>query len=228
MSNYTKTTNFLAKDSLPDSDTAKIIRGSEFDTEFNNLVTAVASKANTLSPALSGIPTTPTAAAGTNTLQIASTAFALANGIPVGGIIMWSGTIATIPTGWALCNGGSGTPDLRNRFIIGAHSDTSSIAKTTVTGAATQSGGSKDAVVVSHTHTASAVAIGDHVHMQSGQTIGPGAGGFAFNSGGGANNTLNTAGAGGHTHTINVVTTGVSGTNQNLPPYYALAYIMKT
>jgi hypothetical protein len=75
MSNYTKTTNFLAKDSLPDTDTAKIIRGSEFDTEFNNLVVAVASKANIISPALTGIPTTPTAAAGTNTLQIASTAF---------------------------------------------------------------------------------------------------------------------------------------------------------
>ena len=75
MSNYTKTTNFLAKDSLPSSDTAKIIRGSEFDTEFNNLVTAIASKANKLNAALTGTPTAPTATAGTNTTQVATTAF---------------------------------------------------------------------------------------------------------------------------------------------------------
>ena len=86
MSNYTKTTNFLAKDSLPDTDTAKIIRGSEFDTEFNNLVVAVASKANIISPALTGIPTTPTAAAGTNTLQVASTAFVQTAALAAGGI----------------------------------------------------------------------------------------------------------------------------------------------
>ena len=72
--------------------------------------------------------------------------------IPVGGIIMWSGTIAAIPTNWALCNGSSGTPDLRNTFVIGAHSDDGGSAKTTVTGSATPSGGSKDAVVVDHTH----------------------------------------------------------------------------
>lgn len=75
MTNYTKTTNFLAKDSLPSSDTAKIIRGSEFDTEFNNLVVAVASKANLASPALTGVPTAPTAGTSTNTTQVATTAF---------------------------------------------------------------------------------------------------------------------------------------------------------
>ena len=146
MSNYTKTTNFLAKDSLPDTDTAKIIRGSEFDTEFNNLVTAVASKANTISPTLTGVPTTPTAAAGTSTLQIASTAFvqtAATAAFPSGGIIMWSGSIASIPLGWLLCNGTGSTPDLRNRFILGA-GDTYAVAAT---------GGSADAVAVSHTHT---------------------------------------------------------------------------
>ena len=75
MTNYVKTTNFLTKDSLPDSDAGKIIRGSEFDTEFNNLVIAVASKANLVSPEFSGVPRAPTAAAGTKTTQLATTAF---------------------------------------------------------------------------------------------------------------------------------------------------------
>jgi len=80
-----------------------------------------------------------------------------------GMIMMWSGSIATIPSGWLLCNGSSGTPDLRNRFIIGAYSDDAGVAKTTVTGSATQTGGSADAVVVSHTHTATVTDPG-HFH----------------------------------------------------------------
>ena len=75
MTNYVKTTNFLRKDSLPDDSLEKIIRGSEFDTEFNNLVIAVASKANLVSPIFSGVPTAPTASAGSSTTQIATTAF---------------------------------------------------------------------------------------------------------------------------------------------------------
>ncbi len=57
MSNYTKTTNFTAKDSLPTGNTNKIIRGSEFDTEFNNIATAVTTKADLASPALTGTAT---------------------------------------------------------------------------------------------------------------------------------------------------------------------------
>jgi hypothetical protein len=64
-----------------------------------------------------------------------------------GMILLWSGTIATIPTGWALCNGSNGTPDLRNRFVVCANADSGGLAKTTVTGSATQTGGS-----VSHEH----------------------------------------------------------------------------
>jgi hypothetical protein len=57
VSNYTKTTNFTAKDSLPSGNTNKIIRGSEFDTEFNNIATAVQTKADLASPALTGTAT---------------------------------------------------------------------------------------------------------------------------------------------------------------------------
>jgi len=60
MSNYTKTTNFTAKDTLPTGNAAKIIKGADFDTEFNALVTAVASKANSASPTFTGTVTIPT------------------------------------------------------------------------------------------------------------------------------------------------------------------------
>ncbi len=60
MSNYTKTTNFTAKDTLPTGNPAKIIKGTDFDTEFDALVVAVASKANSASPTFTGTVTIPT------------------------------------------------------------------------------------------------------------------------------------------------------------------------
>jgi hypothetical protein len=143
---------------------------------------------------------------------------------PSGGIIMWSGTIATIPSGWLLCNGSSGTPDLRNRFIIGAFSDDSGTAKTTVTGSATQTGGTKDAIVVSHTHTATVTDPG-HLHTYLFPTsVGLAGGGNTLpaSTGGSQNTSTATTGI-----TVANSTTGSSGTDQNLPPYYALAFIMK-
>jgi hypothetical protein len=149
-------------------------------------------------------------------------------GIPSGVITMWSGTIATIPSGWLLCNGSSGTPDLRNRFVIGAFSDDSGTAKTTVTGTSTQTGGTKDAIVVSHTHTATVTDAG-HNHTvvagnQSGQN-GSVSGGGSLPAVGSATLTSSTATTG---ITVANSTTGSSGTDQNLPPYYALAFIMKS
>ncbi len=72
------------------------------------------------------------------------------NTVPAGVIVMWSGTIATIPTGWVLCDGDNGTPDLRDRFIVGATSDDGGVAKTNVTGSLTQSG---NGTIPAHTHT---------------------------------------------------------------------------
>lgn len=60
MSNYTKTTNFTAKDSLASGDPNKIVRGSEIDTEFTNIATAVSSKADTASPTFTGTVTIAT------------------------------------------------------------------------------------------------------------------------------------------------------------------------
>lgn len=75
MSSYVKATNFATKDTLPSGDANKIVKGTELDNEFNAIAGAISSKADLASPALTGAPTTPTAAAGTNTTQIASTAF---------------------------------------------------------------------------------------------------------------------------------------------------------
>lgn len=150
------------------------------------------------------------------------------SGFPSGGIIMWSGTIATIPSGWLLCNGSSGTPDLRNRFVIGAFQDTTGVAYTTVTGADTQTGGSKDAIVVSHTHTATST-VTDPGHQHSYSTgLNPigGAGGSDLR------NNWQTIQTGSASTGITVATTnsstGSSGTNANLVPYFALAFIMKS
>jgi microcystin-dependent protein len=137
-------------------------------------------------------------------------------------IIMWSGTIATIPSGWALCDGSSGTPDLRNRFIIGANADDAGVAKTNVTGSATQTGGSKDAIVVSHTHTATVTDPG-HTHTYRGVQA-PSGGGTPPRESVATTRTTSVAFTG---ITVSISTEGSSGTNQNLPPYFALAYIMK-
>lgn len=79
--------------------------------------------------------------------------------VPVGGIILWSGTIATVPTGWALCDGTANSPgpDLRDKFIVGAKQDDSGTPKTNVTGSLTSSGGAS-----THDHTATSAAVSAH------------------------------------------------------------------
>jgi len=183
---------------------------------LSNSVTGTGSMVLSASPALTGTPTAPTAATGTNTTQIATTAFVLANGVPSGAIMMWSGSIASIPSGWLLCNGSSGTPDLRDRFIVGAGS-TYAVAAT---------GGSANATLVSHTHTAS-VADPGHFHSWEvgfNESV-PGTLGL-----GGANSASKFNDTTTKTTGISVTnsTEGSSATNANLPPYYALAYIMKS
>jgi hypothetical protein len=136
--------------------------------------------------------------------------------IPAGVIVMWSGSIVSIPSGWYLCDGNNSTPDLRNRFIVGAGS-TYSVAAT---------GGSADAIVVSHTHSASVTDPG-HTHNINGYAFG--ASGPATIPSGTNEYVVNRIVADSNTTGISVAnsTTGSSGTNANLPPYYALAYIMK-
>ena len=157
------------------------------------------------------------------------------NAFVAGMIMMWSGTIATIPSGWLLCNGSNSTPDLRNRFIIGAFSDDSGTAKTTITGTSTQTGGSKDAIVVSHTHTATST-VTDPQHNHTPQTLGSAQAG-SDNGGApvdastgystGRTSAVTSSSSTGITVATSISTEGSSGTNANLVPYFALAFIMK-
>lgn len=142
--------------------------------------------------------------------------------VPRGAIIMWSGTIATIPIGWALCDGTNGTPDLQNRFILGVPIG----QDPGITG-----GTSLHAhTIVSHTH-----GMGNHTHAYSGATGAQiqGPAGFCDDSGGTYLSGTN------HTHSCNGTSNGPStnttdGSEQlttsnisNLPPYYTLAFIIK-
>ena len=142
-----------------------------------------------------------------------------------GMIIMWSGTIATIPTGWLLCNGSNSTPDLRDKFIVGATADSGGAAKTNITGTPSQTGGSKDASLPSHTHTAT---VTDPTHTHTLNTVSQQVG----VSGGGNNvgvlGTTITTNAASTGISVSNSTEGVSATNANLVPYYALAFIMKS
>ena len=173
------------------------------------------------------------------------------SGIPTGLIAMWSGATNAIPSGWALCDGNNSTPDLRNKFIVGANTSTGDTSYPGVSPGAT--GGSADAVLVSHTHN-----LQNHVHGINLTTNNPGdhdhnvdvlaefasthgtwqtGGGYRQVHTGGTHRKPITSDAGGHTHTLSgntgtpstntTDTLGESATNKNLPPYYALAYIIQ-
>jgi hypothetical protein len=141
--------------------------------------------------------------------------------IPAGGIFLWSGSIGSIPAGYVLCNGSNGTPDLRDRFVVGAGS----------TYAVDGTGGSANAIVVSHTHTAtSAVTDPGHKHnlLYNGISASGGNERDPQNNGGSTLTDAIATATTGITVATTVDTAGTSGTNGNLPPYYALCYIMKT
>jgi microcystin-dependent protein len=147
---------------------------------------------------------------------IASAGYAIRAGdvdiLPRGVIVMWSGKIADIPSGWALCDGTNGTPDLRDKFIVGARRDDNAIAKTTVSGSFTQNGG--EAI-----HVLTIAEIPAHTHSV----------GFndTANSSDGGRNTVSRSNYGTPGGAFVSDSTGAGGAHNNLPPYYALAYIMK-
>ena len=128
----------------------------------------------------------------------------VAAAVPTGTVVLWYGTVATIPVNWELCDGTTygayTTPDLRDVFVVGAKQDDGGVAKTNLTGALTQSGGSKD-----HTHSMSFSTSG-YSGTQDQRANGV--------------QVANVS----HSHTV-------SGTTANLStiavPYYSLCYIMK-
>lgn len=160
--------------------------------------------------------------------------------MPVGGIIIWSGSAAAIPTGWLLCNGTSGTPDLRDRFVVGAGTtyavgDTGGQASITSVPAHTHAVGTLAAAANgAHTHT---VTDPGHVHnILYYQSTGGGsaaANAQAINSATGSTASSTTGitiqSSGSHTHTLSGDTASTGSASVDVrPPYYALCYIMKS
>jgi hypothetical protein len=210
MSNYTKATNFTLKDGLVTGDVNKIIKGSEIDAEYVAISAAISSKADLNGPTFTGTPNAPTATAGTSSTQIASTAFvqaALIGAYPIGSIYM-NATVATNPA--TLLGFGTWTAFGAGKVPVGLN------AGDTAFDTVEETGGSKDAVLVSHTHTA-AVADPGHNHTVTTSNTSTIASGNAIP----LNYLYTTRTTSTNTTGITVTnsTEGVSATNANLQPY---------
>ena len=219
MTNYTKATNFATKDALSSGNPLKIVKGTEIDTEFNNIATAVATKADLASPTFTGTPTLPTGTIATtqsfanSTTAIATTAFvqaALAALYPVGSIYT-NASVSTNPA--TLLGFGTWTAFGAGRVMVGFDSGNA------LFDTAEETGGSADAVLSSHTHTFTGSALPTHAH-----TINYGTGLFG---GGGSQGVelmprpsqVSTSSVSGGTPSGTNSTEGVSAINANYQPY---------
>jgi len=228
MTDYTKSTNFATKDNLSSGNPLKIVKGTEIDTEFNNIATAVATKADLASPTFTGSPVLPTGTTATtqsssdDSTKLATTAFVqdVADVIksalfPVGAI--YTATVSTNPA--TLLGFGSWSAFGAGRVLIGNGGGFSAGA----------TGGSADAIVVSHTHTAtSTVTDPSHSHTLSGGYIknlsgAEGANGVARQTG-----SATDAATTGISVSTSIASSGSSGTNANLQPYVVVYMWQRT
>ena len=280
MANYNKSVNFAVKDTLQSGDPNKIVSGAEIDTEFNNIASSSTTKIDKVSAAQVNNIASFNATGGIQDSGNPSTAL-----IPSGGIILWSGLLTSIPAGWSLCDGSNNTPDLRDRFVVGAgstygrnekggaasvalsenelpsHNHTTNSAGNHNHGGSTGADGSHNHTMNNagaHTHPGTTSTDGEHRHGLPCDNDGGKGGGAQFASdgegrvrtnlsdfAGNHSHTLNILNSGLHTHTINSVgnhthnissdgnhthtinNTGGNAAHENRPPYFALAYIMK-
>jgi hypothetical protein len=213
MTDYTKATNFASKDSLASGNALKIVKGTEIDTEFNSISTAIATKADLNSASFTGTPSLPTGTTGItqsssdSSTKLATTAFVqavLQTLYPIGSVYT-NATSSTNPA--TLIGFGTWTAFGAGKVMIGL--DSGDVTFSTVG----NTGGSKDAIVVTHTHSATVTDPG-HFHSVNSLTSGSGVGG-------GANFTNTSTSSGTSTTGISVTnaSAGSSGTNANLPPY---------
>ena len=234
MSNYTQSTNFATKDALSSGDPLKIVKGTEINTEFVNISTAIATKADLASPTFTGTPTLPTGtiavtqSSSDDSTKLATTAFVqdVADAIkaalfPVGSIYTNS-SVATNPG--TLLGFGTWSAFGAGRVMVGFDSGNA------LFDTAEETGGSADAITVSHTHTAtSTVTDPGHIHNIDYGTSGSSA--TPMVNGESDNNVLV-----GTKPTLSAVTsitvattnssTGSSGTNANYQPYITV-YLWK-
>ena len=225
MSNYTKSTNFATKDNLSSGDPLKIVKGTEIDTEFNNIATAIATKADLASPTFTGTPSLPSGTTGVtqsssdDSTKLATTAFVqdVADAVksalfPVGAI--YTAIVSTNPG--TLLGFGTWTAFGAGRVMVGYDSSNA------LFDTAEETGGSADAIVVSHTHTDSG-----HSHSTYGSESGfrhavrAGVDAIIDGSSGSASadDAFYNASSRTDSSTANISTTGSSGTNANYQPY---------
>jgi hypothetical protein len=228
MSNYTKTTDFAAKDSLLSGNALKIINGTEINTEFNAIQTAINSKADYNNAFLTGTPTATTAPTGTNTTQLATTGYVIA-AVAAEALSGNAALQGMYPVGSVYMNAtNSSNPNILFGFGTWIAFGSGQVLLGQGTGYnAGSTGGTKDSVVPSHNHANSLTDAG-HFHKTSG-TINGSAGlsetrGEAFGGG----NSLQTATnpdqgrsviATNANITITNVAVGVDATDKNLQPY---------
>jgi hypothetical protein len=222
MSDYTKSTNFATKDALSSGNSLKIVKGTEIDTEFNNIAIAIATKADLASPTFTGTPTLPTGtiavtqSSGNSTTAIATTAFVqaaaaltLAAIYPVGSIYT-NASVSTNPA--TLLGFGTWTAFGAGRVMVGFDSGNA------LFDTAEETGGSADAIVVSHTHTATST-VTDPTHTHSTGTTFFGSGGNGATGGTTGFSNITGAASTGITVATTNASTGSSGTNANYQPY---------
>jgi len=171
---------------------------------------------------------------------------------PSSGILMWYGDINNIPPGWFLCNGSNGTPDLRNRFVVGA-GDSYAVGATGGSNSVTLTlpqvpthnhdvvSSGESSTSGSHSHTPSVSTVSNHSHsyshtllrLASGTSFGAGTGRVdsgGIDAAGGHNHSApNTNTTGSHTHgsALSVANVGSGQSHENRPPFMALVFIMK-
>jgi len=218
MTNYTKSTNFATKDALASGNALKIVKGTEIDTEFNNIATAVATKADLASPTFTGTPTLPTGTIGVtqsaanSSTALATTAFvqaALSALYPVGAIYI-NATSSTNPA--TSLGFGTWTAFGAGRVMVGFDSGNA------LFDVAEETGGAADAIVPSHTHTAT-VTDPTHTHTFTAYFDNLGSHTQYGSDGGQYVSATKTTVAASTGITVANSTTGVSVTNANYQPY---------
>ena len=241
MSNYTQSTNFATKDALSSGDPLKIVKGTEINTEFVNISTAIATKADLASPTFTGSPVLPTGttgvtqSAGNNSTALSTTAYtdaaitAVKSALfPVGAI--YTAIVSTNPG--TLLGFGTWSAFGAGRVMVGFDSGNA------LFDTAEETGGSADAITVSHTHTAtSTVTDAGHSHGLMGSSStgttrglvegsnrnvqggdGSSSRGYVQTASTGGENLVETKTTGVTVATTNA-STGSSGTNANYQPY---------
>ena len=220
MTDYVKSTNFTSKDSLATGNPLKIVKGTEFDTEFNNIATAVATKADLADPTFTGTVSAPTpalSAAGTTVATVA----AIQALYPIGSVYINASSYTNPAT---LFGFGTWVAFGTGRVMVGLD------GLDPIFDNLGDIGGNKDATVVSHSHTGTTGGqSNDHTHNITFDNRGDAFGGSpAMSIAYGSSAKTTTGVSADHSHNFTTSTAGSSATNANLQPYITVMMWKRT